>query len=106
MGASSHLLPGYRWKNGASASVLWVQDVRLNPDEKHLHLIYRTPLSKGRRLTLDGLFKTGLVGGNTIHKVGASVTYDWPRYFVRVAYDPNANFAPENMWRFSAGVRF
>lgn len=97
---------GYRWKNGASASVLWVQDVRLNPDQKHLHLVYRTPLPKGRRLTLDALFKTGLVGGNTIHKVGASVTYDWPRYFVRVAYDPHANFAPESMWRFSLGMRF
>jgi len=97
---------GYRWKNGASASVLWVQDVRENPDQKHLHLVYRTPLPKGRRLTLDGLFKTGLVGGNTIHRVGASVTYDWPRYFVRVAYDPHANFAPESMWRLSVGVRF
>ena len=97
---------GYRWKNGASTSVLWVQDIRENPDQKHLHLIYRTPLPKGRRLTLDALFKTGLVGGRTIHRVGASVTYDWPRYFLRVAYDPHANFAPESMWRFSAGMRF
>ncbi len=97
---------GYRWENGASASVLWVQDVRLNPDEKHLHLVYRTPLPKGQRLTLDVLFKTGLVEDSTIHRVGATVTYDWPRFFLRLAYDPKANFGNEDMWRFSVGTRF
>ena len=97
---------GYRWGNGASASILWVQDVRLNPDEKHLHLNYRTPLPHGHRLTLDVLFKMGLVEGSMIHRLGASVTYDWPRIFVRVAYDPKVNFTPEDMWRFSVGVRF
>ncbi len=97
---------GYRWKNGASASLLWVQDIRQNPDQKHLHLIGRTPLPKGCRLTMDVLFKTGLVEGRTIHRVGVSATYDWPRYFVRMAYDPHANFGPENLWRFSTGIRF
>jgi hypothetical protein len=97
---------GYRWTNGASASVLWVQDIRLNPDEKHLHFVYRTPLPKDRRLTIDVLLKTGLVDNRTIYGIGASVTYDWSRYFVRVAYDPHANFAAEDMWRLSVGVRF
>jgi len=97
---------GYRWTNGASASVLWVQDIRLNPDQKHLHLVYRSPLPKGRRLTMDVLLKTGRVEGTTIYRLGASVTYDWPRYFVRMAYDPHANFAPEDMWRLSVGLRF
>jgi hypothetical protein len=97
---------GYRWENGASASALWVQDVRLNPDQKHLHFVYRTPLPGDRRLTVDVLLKTGLVENRTIYGAGATVTYDWHRYFLRVAYDPHANFAPENMWRFSVGVRF
>jgi hypothetical protein len=86
--------------------VLWVQDCRLNPDEKHLHLNYRTPLPHGQRLTLDVLLKSGLVEGSTIHRVGGSITYDWPRFFVRVAYDPKANFGPENMWRLAVGTRF
>ena len=47
------------------------------------------------------LFKTGLVDNRTIYGVGASITYDWRRYFVRLAYDPHANFAPEDMWRLS-----
>ena len=97
---------GYRWDDGAAASVLWVQDIRQNPDQKHLHFIYRTPLPKNRRLTFDVLFKTGLVENSTIYGVGASVTYDWRRYFMRLAYDPHANFAAENMWRLSVGVRF
>ncbi len=97
---------GYRWDNGASASVLWVQDIRLNPDQKDLHFIYRTPLPGDSRLTMDALFKTGQVENRTIYGVGATVTYDWHRYFVRLAYDPYANFAKENMWRLSTGVRF
>jgi hypothetical protein len=97
---------GYRWTNGAVASTLWVQDVRQHPDEKHLHFIYRTPLPKNQRITADLLFKTGLVNNKTIYAIGATMTYDWRRYFVRLAYDPHANFAPENMYRVSIGFRF
>ena len=97
---------GYRWASGAVASALWVQDIWLNPDQKHLHFVYRTPLPGEQRLTADVLFKTGLVNNRTIYGIGASVTYDWRRYFVRLAYDPHANFAPEDMLRLSAGFRF
>jgi hypothetical protein len=97
---------GYRWKEGTSLSALWVQDIRENPDQRHLHFIYRTPMPGEHRLTVDVLLKTGQVAGRTIRKIGASVTYDWPRFFVRVAYDPNANFAPEDLWRVAVGFRF
>jgi len=30
----------------------------------------------------------------------------WPRYFVRVAYDPRANFTSESIWCFNAATRF
>lgn len=59
-----------------------------------------------QRLTLDLLYKEGLVEGATIHRWGASITYDWPKLLLRVAYDPNANFSPDNLWRFSIGMRF
>jgi len=48
----------------------------------------------------------GLVNGESISKVGATVTYDWPRFFIRLAYDPNTNFTPDNVWRVSIGSRF
>ncbi|MBI2768589.1 MAG: hypothetical protein HYX47_03105 [Burkholderiales bacterium] len=42
----------------------------------------------------------------TGRRMGLAVSYDWPRYFVRLAYDPKANFMPQDTLRLSAGVRF
>lgn len=39
-------------------------------------------------------------------RLGLAVNYDWPRYFVRLSYDPGLTFAPQDSLRFSAGVRF
>jgi hypothetical protein len=79
---------------------------RENPDQQHVHLVYRTPIEGGQRLTVDLLAKRGLVDGAPIRRLGASVAYDWPRTFVRVAWDPKVNFSAQNMLRLSAGLRF
>lgn len=97
---------GYRWSQSRSLSVQVVRDNRQNPDQQHVHLLYRTPVSDNQFLTLDLLSKTGLVDGAPIHRLGLSVTYDWSSYFVRVAYDPKVNFTPQDMWRLSVGSRF
>ena len=97
---------GYRWADNRVLSVLMVRDNRENPDQRHLHLSYRTPIEGGRRLTLDLLAKRGLVDGEPIRRLGASVGYDWPRQFVRVAWDPKVNFTAQDMLRLSAGLRF
>lgn len=97
---------GRRWSDGRAVTLMLVGDNRENPDERHLHLIYRTPLPQGNRLTVDVLAKRGLVAGTLIHRAGVSVAYDWPSYFVRVAHDPKANFTPQDMWRVSGGMRF
>jgi hypothetical protein len=39
-------------------------------------------------------------------RLGLSVRYDLPRYFLRVGYDPRAGGSTQDMLRFSAGVRF
>ena len=100
------LAAGYRGENGQSYSASYIRDNRENPDQQHFHLTSRTPLEGKERLTLDLLYKRGLVDGQRIAKAGGTVTYDWPRYFVRVAYDPNTNFTSDNVWRFSVGTRF
>jgi hypothetical protein len=64
------------------------------------------PVNGADRLTIDLLYKRGLVEGRRIAKAGATVTYDWPRYFVRIAVDPNTNFSTDNVWRLSVGARF
>lgn len=100
------LSAGRRWADGESISLQWVRDDRENPDQRHLHAVYRKPLAGGERVTIDVLRKQGLVDDVLIRKVGASFTYDWPRFFLRLAYDPKVNFTAENMWRFIVGTRF
>ena len=95
------------WRgDGQSFALQWIRDDRENPDQRHMHAIYRKSLPNGERATLDILHKRGLVDGESIRKTGASFTYDWPRYFVRLAYDPKVNFTHEDMWRLSVGTRF
>ncbi len=97
---------GYRWPDSQSLSFMLVRDNRLNPDQRHLHLIYRKPLPDHHRLTLDVLLKSGLVEGETIERTGLALTYDWPRWFVRASYDPKANFTTQDLWRLAIGTRF
>jgi len=97
---------GYRWGDDDSLSLQVVRDNRQHPDQQHVHLTYRTPLSGDQRLTVDVLSKTGLVEGAQIQRLGFSLGYDWPRYFVRLAYDPLVNFSTQDMWRLSVGTRF
>ena len=95
------------WRGGGeSISLLWVRDDRQNPDQRHIHAVYRKSLPDNHRLTIDVLHKIGLVDDVLIHRTGATVTYDWPRFFMRLAFDPKVNFTPENMWRVSVGTRF
>lgn len=95
------------WRSdGESVSLLWVRDNRENPDQRHLHAVYRKPLADGQRFTFDLLHKRGLVGDQSVRKVGASATYDWRRFFVRGSFDPKVNFTTEDMWRVAVGTRF
>jgi hypothetical protein len=100
------LAGGYRWGDNHSLALQVVRDNRLNPDQQHIHLVYRAPVNGDDRLTLDLLSKKGLVAGMPIHRLGLSVAYDWPRYFVRIARDPLVNFTTQDMLRLSVGTRF
>lgn len=97
---------GYRWAEGAALGLVYVRDNRLNPDQQHLHIVYRTPLPDGHRMTLDLLFKRGRVEDQMIERSGLSLAYDWPRWFLRLSYDPKVNFTPQDMWRLVFGTRF
>lgn len=47
-----------------------------------------------------------VTGARGPDRLGLSVAYDWPRYFVRLSYDTGINPVPQDRLRFSAGVRF
>jgi hypothetical protein len=100
------LTAGHRDESGRLLGMLYVRDNRENPDQRHLHFVWRQPMPDGQRLTVDVLHKEGLVEGETIRRWGATVGWDWPRWFVRVARDPKTNFTPFDSWRLSAGARF
>jgi hypothetical protein len=97
---------GYRWSEINSLSFQLVRDNRLHPDQQHLHLIYRTPLPDARRLTVDVLFKRGLVDDEPTERTGLTVTHDWPRWFIRAAWDPKTNFTSQDLLRLVVGTRF
>lgn len=105
-GDAYSLTAGLRSRDGHSYQLLWIRDNRQNPDQRHLHLVWRLRLPERQRLTLDLLHKQGLVDDQTIGRWGVMAAYDWPSVFVRVAYDPKVNFTPDTQWRFSAGTRF
>lgn len=100
------LTAGHRDESGRLVGMLYVRDNRENPDQRHLHFLWRQPIAGGERLTVDVLHKEGLVEGEKIRRWGATVGYDWPAVFVRIAWDPKTNFNPQDTWRFSAGMRF
>ena len=97
---------GYKWAEKSALTAQLIRDNRKNPDQQHIHLIYRAPVGENDRLTLDLLSKRGLVDGTRIHRLGFSAGYDWPQYFVRLAWDPQTNFTAQDMLRVSFGARF
>lgn len=100
------LAGGRRWSEGEALTLLLIADNRQNPDQRHLHLNWRSPRPGHERLTLDLLAKRGNVDGQRISRVGFSATYDWPHWFLRAAWDPKVNFTSQDMLRLSAGTRF
>ena len=103
----SYLLSvGRRSEDNTLVAVQYIRDNRQNPDQRHLHLLYRHALAGSERITVDTLYKTGLVNGVMIHRWGLSVTYDWPKWFARLAWDPNTNFSTQDALRLSVGARF
>lgn len=98
---------GWHKPDGMSVSIFAVRDDRVMPGQQVTHLVLRSPLPSAQRLTLDLFDKRGPAEeGLSIRGSGASLTYDWPSVFVRLAHDPKVNFSQETMTRIAVGMRF
>lgn len=98
---------GYKMKDGPSITLFMVRDIRVVPGQQNVHLLMQLPLQNKQRITIDMFSKNGPTDpGQSINSVGASATYDWKSYFLRVAYDPKVNFTQDNMTRVTVGMRF
>jgi hypothetical protein len=87
-----------------------IRDDRLDTGQRVTHLVARIRPDARTRWTLDGFYKQGRADSDPaseqVHGAGATVTYDFDRYFVRVASDPYVNFSNSHMIRIAAGMRF
>jgi len=68
----------------------------------------------GEQLSISGGYRWSdgqslslrLTAGRGTERLGLALSYDWPRYFVRLSYDSKVNLIPQDSLRFSAGMRF
>jgi len=97
---------GHHADDGSSYSLTTVADNRLHTGQRHTHLLGQWPLPNGQRLTIDVLRKTGDGDSGHISAWGETVTYDFPRWFIRESYDPKQNFGTADATRISVGARF
>jgi hypothetical protein len=96
---------GHHAPNGVSYLVLVVADDRFHTGQRDWHANVQIPCGESHA-TLDLLHKSGLTDAGPISGWGFSANWDWPRWFVRVAYDPHQNFSAQDAWRLASGVRF
>jgi hypothetical protein len=96
---------GYQNPSGASFMVFVVADDRFHTGQRDWHLNARIPNDESH-VTLDVLRKSGQGDAGYVNAWGFSANYDWPRWFLRLAYDPYQNFSTQNAWRLAAGIRF
>jgi hypothetical protein len=97
---------GHHGDDGSSYSLSTIKDDRLHTGQRHTHAVMQLALPQGQRLTLDLLRKTGNGDSGHVAAWGATVTYDFPAWFVRAAHDPKQNFGTADATRLSIGMRF
>jgi hypothetical protein len=87
-----------------------IRDDRLHTGQRITHLVARYKPDDKTRWTLDVFHKSGRANADPTSEVlrgtGASLTYDFEPYFVRIANDPYVNFTNNHMVRVAAGMRF
>lgn len=87
-----------------------IRDDRLDTGQRVTHLVARIRPDARTRWTLDAFHKQGRADSDPaspqVRGTGATITYDFGRYFVRVASDPYVNFSNDHMVRVAFGMRF
>ena len=91
-------------------SLFQIRDDRLDTGQRVTHLVARMKPTQKTRWTVDVFYKEGRPDSDPasarVHGTGMTVTYDYDRWFARVASDPYVNFSDSHMVRVAAGMRF
>jgi hypothetical protein len=96
---------GHHAANGVSYLLFVVADDRFHTGQRDWHANVQIPFGDSHA-TLDLLRKSGLTDAGPITGWGFSANWDWPKWFLRVAYDPHQNFSAQDAWRLVSGIRF
>jgi hypothetical protein len=96
---------GHHSDGGISYYLMLIADDRFHTGQRDWHLNAQIPFGPSHA-TLDLLHKSGLSDAGRISAWGVSANYDWPKWFLRLAYDPYQNFSAQSAWRFAGGLRF
>jgi hypothetical protein len=86
-----------------------VLDDRTGTGQRVTHYVVRTRADARNRWSLDIFHRAGWsapTDGVPISATGIGLTWDHEPWFIRVTWDPNVNFTPDNMLRAAVGVRF
>lgn len=97
------------WLSPEHQVSLWrTQDDRMHTGQQVTHLTWRYHLPDRKRLTLDVASKSGRGDPDIGAVKGQSLgmTWDWSRYFVRMAWDQKVNFTDQDQKRVSLGWHY
>lgn len=99
---------GFGWKGPGDTAVAMtlVADDRLGTGQRVWHVFGRTRPTDDLRVTLDLNYKNGNGDSGPVHGWGVSMTLDFPRWFVRLAYEQKQNFTLVDAKRLTVGARF
>lgn len=96
---------GHVFENGQSWGLSVIRDDRLHTGQMDRHLTGRIPFGQDR-LSVDLMYKTGQGDAGWVKAWSYSLTWDFPRWFLRVARDPKQGFSSQDANRLSTGFRF
>jgi hypothetical protein len=101
---------GTRALPNTTLSLFQIRDDRLGTGQRVAHLVARIKPDERTRWTLDVFHKEGRPDSDPasekVRGTGATLTYDFDPWFVRVAKDPHVNFSDNDMVRVAFGLRF
>ena len=105
---STLLGAGWRPDHTNLVTLYQVHDDRLGTGQRVTHLVLRRQTGEQSRLTVDLFRRAGRSDPNSelFHATGVTLTFDLESWFVRLAWDPKANFTASDMTRLALGMRF
>ena len=99
---------GWRPDSATAVTLYQIRDDRLGTGQRVTHLVARAKTGDKSRITLDLFRRVGRseADADLFRATGIALTWDREPWFVRLAWDPKANFTASDMTRLAIGMRF